>query len=111
MKTFHTSTCRLLTSPLTGFVAASAPLVVHPAQSLEQSGVLGLQLLNDALSGAFIHHCPVLDTLCSKVKGCSDEMKINTDNEVKDKPKCLKVRQKRWKMNDSYKTLKSEECG
>lgn len=61
----------ILTQILTGLVVCSAPLLGQSAQSLQQSGVLGLELFNQTLSGALVHHSPVLDTLCpEEVRGC-----------------------------------------
>ena len=48
----------------TGLVVGSASLLAQPAQSLQQSGVFGLQLFDQPLGGALVHHRPVLDTLC-----------------------------------------------
>lgn len=49
---------------LTGLIVGSAALLTQSAQPLQQSGVLGLQLFDQTLSGALVHHRPVLDTLC-----------------------------------------------
>lgn len=58
---------------LTGLVIGSTSLLAQPAQSLQQSDVLGLQLFDQTLSGALVDHCSVLDTLCPK-----DEREVRT---------------------------------
>lgn len=49
---------------LTGLIAGPASILAQPAQSLQQPGVLGLQLFNQTLSGALVHNSLVLDALC-----------------------------------------------
>lgn len=60
---------RIQTLIVTCLFAGSASLLAQSAQSLQQPGVLGLQLFDQTLSGALIHHCPVLDTLGPEEEG------------------------------------------
>lgn len=60
--------CVLKEGP-TGLVTGSSSLLAQPAESLQQSDVLSLQLFDQTLSGALIHHCSVLDALCPEQDG------------------------------------------
>lgn len=58
----------VLKSSPTGLIIGPLSILAQPAESLKQPDVLGLQLFDQTLGGALVHHGSVQDALCPKEK-------------------------------------------